>query len=240
MLNVAVKIDKDLHFFLKKKNNRDLSSVEFKNKRTVKDLIESIGIPHVEIGDVIINDEKKDINFLINKNCKLQVFQVQPGLPGTEDRPPVFILDVHLGRLALNLRLLGFGADYSNRRDDSELAATAENSGGILLSCDRGLLMRRNVGTGMVIRSRDPVEQAAEVVHRFNLYKLIKPFSVCSGCGADLKPAGKLDDLSADEKKSLPPKVRSWCNEYTRCSGCGQLYWEGSHFPYLQGQKSIK
>ncbi len=233
MLNAVVNIDKSLYFFLKKKYGQNKINIEFKNKRTVKDLLESIGIPHVEVGDILIDGERKDINFLIDRDCSLRVFNVLPGMPAPVAFPPVFILDVHLGKLALNLRMLGFKADYSNNRDDRELAGTAEKTGGILLSCDRGLLMRRNVKTGMVIRSREPVKQAAEVVRRFNLYGHIKPFSVCPGCGGALKRAGKLDELTSSEKNSLPPKVRGWCDEYTRCAGCGQLYWEGSHFPSL-------
>ena len=59
-----------------------------------------------------------------------------------EEVSPQFILDVHLGRLAVNLRMLGFEADYSSDRDDaelSELAAGADGAvTGILLSCDPG------------------------------------------------------------------------------------------------------
>ena len=63
---------------------------------------------------------------------------------------------MHLGRLAVNLRMLGFPADYSNSRSDEELARLADSAvnglKAIVLSCDRGLMMRRCIKYGMVVR----------------------------------------------------------------------------------------
>ena len=242
MIEVFISIGKDLIFFTQKKYASGVINLKFEKKRSIKDLIESIGIPHVEIGCVIRNGIQVSVDYVINGSCRLEV------QPPVLRRPPLsasgyysaprFILDVHLGRLAVNLRMLGFSADYSNCRNDDELASLVEgdgmNPGRILLSCDRGLLMRKNVAAGMVIRSRDPVEQTAEVLRRYSLTGRVNAFTRCLNCGGFLEAAGELSQLSDDEKKRLPQNVRQWCREYSRCTGCGQIYWKGSHFKKME------
>ncbi|MDC7225723.1 MAG: Mut7-C RNAse domain-containing protein [Spirochaetales bacterium] len=236
MINVAVEIADDLYFFTKKKYHDKNFNISFEGGRSVKDLVESIGIPHVEIGRVRQDGEFVGVNSLIVEDCCLRIDAPEPGLPAN-NIPLRFILDVHLGRLAEYLRMLGFDADYSNDRDDAELASLASGCeqggaapGGILLSCDRGLLMRRIITAGMLIRSRNPEQQIVEVLRRFNLSGRVRPFSRCFNCGGLLENAGGLDDLSGDEYSRIPDGVRIWCREYTRCTRCGQLYWEGGHF----------
>ena len=73
------------------------------------------------------------------------------------------------------------------------------------------------------------MEQTVEVLQRFSLVDKIKPFSRCFNCGGLLEAAGRLSDLSVEEQGHIPVGVAGWCREYTRCTGCGQLYWEGSH-----------
>ena len=67
----------------------------------------------------------------------------------------------------------------------------------------------------MVIRSRNPVEQAAEVVRRYGLARRVKPFSRCLNCSGMLEPAGGFAGLTEDERLVIPARVRGWCDEYT-------------------------
>src|SRR5438876_798851 len=55
-------------------------------------------------------------------------------------RDPRFVLDTHLGRLAVYLRMLGFDTLYRNDYDDAELARIEHSEKRILLTRDRGLL----------------------------------------------------------------------------------------------------
>ena len=126
MIEVFISIDKELIFFTQKKYPAGNIVVTFEQKRSVKDLIESIGIPHVEIGSVSIDGLLVFPDTVIEGSCNLEVRPPVSGqsfLPQADDTLPRFVLDVHLGRLAVNLRMLGFDADYLNDRDDAELAA---------------------------------------------------------------------------------------------------------------------
>jgi len=236
MIRTVIKVDNNLSFFLGKKKKSEIK-LSFAGQRSVKDLLESLGIPHVEIGRIKIDNRSVMPDTLITRDCRVEAEGFNPGNPVLGSEPPFFILDVHLGKLAVNLRMLGFDADYSNDRDDDELTrlTCSRNTEKrmILLSCDRGLMMRRGITAGMLIRSRDPIEQAAEVLRRYNLCEYTNPFTRCFNCGGLLKSAGGLDDLSEGERGRLPKGVVKWCRSYTRCMGCGQLYWEGSHFERL-------
>ena len=239
MINVQVDLDDSLKFFIEKKNKTGDLHISFGRDRSVKDLLESLGIPHVELGAIYLNGNPVPPDHVIRADCSISVL----GIKTVRDEPcgmipHYFILDVHLGKLAVNLRMLGIEADYSNDRDDPELAELASekrNGGyGVLLSCDRGLLMRSNIRCGMVVRSRESEAQAVEVIRRFRLVKEIKPFTRCFNCGGLLYSAGDFSGLSEKDKQSVPVKVRSWCSMFTKCTDCGQLYWEGSHFEKMR------
>jgi uncharacterized protein with PIN domain len=144
-------------------------------------------------------------------------------------RSPRFILDVHLGRLAAFLRLLGFDADYANSFDDVTLTRRAVEEGRILLTRDRGLLKRSAITRGYCVRSTDPREQVVEILRRFDLAGTIRPFSRCLACNGVLQRVTK-DDVV----ESVPPRVGESHEVFTRCARCGRVYWRGSHYERLE------
>jgi hypothetical protein len=131
--------------------------------------------------------------------------------------PPRFILDVHLGRLARLLRLLGFDSAWSRDAGDAELAERSGGEDRILLSRDRGLLKRREVRRGCLVRSQDPRRQLDEVAERFGLRGLLAPFSRCLVCNAPLRRGD-----------GLPAGPRG--GPGGGCPSCGRRYWRGSHW----------
>jgi uncharacterized protein len=98
-----------------------------------------------------------------------------------------FVLDVHLGRLAELLRLVGFDTPYANNLDDEDLAALAVSGPRWLLTRDRGLLMRRESTHGYLVRATDPRRQLAEVARRFALADVLAPFTRCARCNGLLE-----------------------------------------------------
>ena len=81
---------------------------------SVKDAIEACGVPHPEIDVVTVNGEAADFSFVLRENCVIDVYPVHftPGSPEAAHLQPRgqcrFVADGHLGKLASNLRLLGF------------------------------------------------------------------------------------------------------------------------------------
>ena len=120
----------ELNDFLLPDQRKTVINHEIKQPRSVKDLIESIGVPHTEIDLIIVNGESVDFNYLVQGGDHISVYPVFESLdisPLNHCQPkPLrntrFVLDTHLGRLAAYLRMLGFDTLYKNDYDDSSLA----------------------------------------------------------------------------------------------------------------------
>jgi uncharacterized protein with PIN domain len=200
-------------------------------------LIESIGVPHTEVDLILVNGQLQDFSYLVQAGDRIAVYPafttLQPNstmpLRPPPPQPVRFVLDNHLGRLARYLRLLGFDTLYfNNAYDDAQLAELAQMKNCILLSRDRGLLKRSQVIHGYCLRSKDPRQQVADVLHRYQLTAQIKPWRRCLRCNGPLQPVAKEQILHR-----LEPKTKRYFNDFQICSDCQQIYWRGSHFQKL-------
>ncbi|RME90159.1 MAG: twitching motility protein PilT [Anaerolineae bacterium] len=193
----------------------------FRGRQTVKHLIESLGVPHTEVGEVNRQGQRVRLDYIPRNKEHLTV---HPPAPGCEVEPR-FLLDAHLGRLTAYLRMLGFDCLYRNDYDDAELTAIVQREGRILLTRDRRLLMRKAIRYGYCLRSSDPQEQLHEVVRRFDLTGKISPFQRCLRCNHPLQPVPKREILHR-----LEPLTKKYFNEFHICPHCDQIYWKGSHY----------
>ncbi len=206
--------------------------VTFDVPRSVKDVIESLGVPHTEVDLVVVDGASVGFDHLVRDGAHVAVYPPFSSLAvdavtRVRPDPPAavrFVADVHLGTLSRYLRLLGFDTWYRNDTDDAELAAVSVSQERILLTRDRGLLMRREVRHGYCPRSDDPVLQAIEVVRRFTLYGALSPYTRCPRCN------GPLVDVTKEEVADrIPAGTRRTVGHFRRCTDCGQVYWRGAH-----------
>jgi uncharacterized protein len=215
----------DLSWFFGSSNPGNRVHLSFEDHQSVKHLIESLGIPHVEIGFVLANGEEIGLDRIPSTGDKIEVFPVEHGNP----IDPRFMLDNHLGRLAALLRMLGFDCLYQNDFEDSQMAKLLELEQRLLLTRDRQLLMRKAVRFGYCLRSLKPEEQLQEVVRRFNLFSMIRPFTRCLRCNGLLLFVEKSEILDR-----LEPKTRLYYDKFSRCPDCGQIFWQGSHWEKMK------
>ena len=204
---------------------------------TVKDSIESLGVPHTEVDLILVNGASVDFDYRLRPGDCVSVYPVFESIdiaPVARVRPePLretrFILDMHLGRLAAYLRMLGFDTLYRNDYRDQELARISRDDRRILLTRDRGLLKRSAVTHGHLMRETIPRRQLAEVVERFDLVRSMAQVERCLRCNTI---------LHAVEKEAvagrLPPRVRQFYNEFLTCATCLRVYWKGSHYQRMQ------
>ena len=206
---------------------------EFFVPAPVKDLIESAGVPHTEVELILVNGESSDFSRLIRDGDRVAVYPMFESLDITPElrlreralRQPKFVLDVHLGKLAGYLRMLGFDALYDNRASDHELVRISAEQNRILLTRDRGVLKHSAVTHGYWLRETDSRRQAAEVVARFDLAGLMRPFTRCMSCNALLREASP-----AEVQGRIPLDVVERRDPVTECSVCQHIYWQGSHY----------
>ena len=242
MYNVIIRFYEELNDFIAKNMRRCDYAFSFSGRRSIKDLIESFGAPHVEVDLILVNGESVDFSYIVNDGDRISVYPVfeRLSIEGvTRLRPfplrdPRFILDVHLRSLARRLRLLGFDVDYKDKRDDCELVEVSENTGRIILTRDRQLLKLRNVSRGMIIRNTDMYKQVVEVIERLDLKSQCMPFSRCIECNGMIRGISSEDDEFLRIRNRIPEGVLCWCQGYSICASCDKIYWKGSHYDKLK------
>jgi len=232
---VRLRFHGDLNVFLLPKRADAVIERRLAEKTSIKDIIESCGVPHPEVDLILIDEQPVAFDQTVANSATVEVFSVENhDTYYAEQRLQTieifsFIADVHLGGLTRNLRLLGFDVAYSQNASDRQLLEVMDRENRALLTRDRRLLMHAIVQHGYFPRSQNADEQTIEVVRRFNLSGSTAPFTRCLRCNAMLENAAKADILD-----KLEPLTKTYYNQFRRCPGCNQIYWPGSHFPKLQ------
>ena len=204
------------------KKNRPISYA-FRPSATVKDAIEAIGVPHVEVNQVKVNGTTVSFSYLLQPNDAIEVMPFESVVP--IPTPVAFVLDVHLGILARLLRLLGIDTHYETGYNDAGIVTIAVAQNRIVLTRDVGLLKHKVLRYGYWLRSQDPDEQLKEVIRRCALCDSLHAFSRCIACN------GTITEVQKEKiAEALPPDTKACFHQFYQCSHCGKVYWKGSHY----------
>jgi len=210
----------------------------FDRRTSIKDMIESLGVPHPEIELILVNGRSVDFSHIVEDSDRISVYPVFESLDVSSLirlrpnplRNPRFVIDSNLGRLARYLRLLGFDCLYRNDYRDADVAAISQQQHRIVLTRDRRLLQHKVIDHGLYVRGTCPKEQVREVLRRLDLAGLVRPFTRCVRCNGSLEVVTK-ESVNA----LLQPKTRRYYNVFQQCSECLQVYWQGSHHVRMLG-----
>jgi uncharacterized protein with PIN domain len=227
----------ELNEFLPSGKRKKGFPYSFYGTPSVKDAIEALGVPHVEIDLILVNGLSVSFSYKLKNADSVSVYPVFESFditPVTHLREkPLrdlkFILDVHLGKLAKYLRLCGFDTYYRNGYNDQEIISLSLSDKRIILTRDIGLLKNKQVNHGYWIRSQHPDEQLKEVLKRLYLNNQIRLFTRCAECNGILSDVPKEEILDR-----LLPKTRMYYQEYKKCPGCDRIYWKGSHYDRMK------
>src|SRR5205085_5922714 len=99
----------------------------------------------------------------------------------------------------------------------------------VVLTRDRELLKCRDVLRGAFVHELKPEAQLREVAARYALASRMRPFSLCLHCNLPLSPADPGHVI-----ESVPERIRQRYSAFTKCPGCGRVYWEGSHWERMR------
>ena len=239
--NISIRFYEELNDFLPKDLRKKNINYSFNGRRSVKDLIEAIGVPHVEVDLILINGKPVDFVYIVQNEDRISVYPVFEtlsikGISPLREKPLrdlKFVLDVHLTKLTKRMRLLGFDVNYKKNRDDSELAYISETEKRILLTRDIQLLKRKIITRGLFIRNTDPDKQIIEVLEKFDLRNECRPFHRCINCNGEIHRLAFQKEINFISH-NVPEGVLDWCREFFICKSCKKIYWKGSHYEKLQ------
>jgi hypothetical protein len=200
----------------------------YQGKQTIKDRVESIGVPHPEVALILRNSQPVEFSYLVQPGDLFSIYpylynlKLSPSeslLPEYPLNKPKLILDVHLGKLARYLRRFGFDTAYRNDYQDQEIVEQAASEKRIILSRDLGLLMRKKVKWAKFIWNDDPKQQLQEVFERYQLSKYYQGESRCVNCNSKLEDVDK-----AEIVERLEPKTKKYFTEFKYCQQCDKIY----------------
>ncbi len=232
-MQVSIRFYEELNDFIPVRKRKRTFPVTLNGKTTLKDLIESQGVPHTEVDLILVNGTPAGFDYSPAEGDLVSVYPVFESIdisPVNRLRPePLrdtrFILDVLLGKLARKLRMIGFDTLYRNDYQDDEIIRISVAEKRIILTRDLGILKNKLVTHGYFVRSTHPKKQLTEVIHRFDLTGKIRPLSRCIECN------GKITRVQKKEiAHLLLPKTKAYFDEFFQCTGCKKIYWEGSHY----------
>jgi uncharacterized protein len=230
---VAIRFYAELNDFLKNRCKQKSLEFHFKGQVTIKVAIESLGVPHTSVDLILANGQPVDFLYklqngdLISVYPEFETFDISEinKLRKKPLRTSRFIADAHLGKLARDLRMLGFDTLFADRIPDNEIITLATREKRTILTRDRDLLKSDKLDHGYYIRATGCLDQLKEVISKFDLWSQFKPFTRCLVCN------GKLENMPEIELHNLvAPDLRDRYQQFFKCSGCQKIYWEGSHY----------
>jgi hypothetical protein len=135
-----------------------------------------------------------------------------------------FAVDRMLGRLARMLRLLGYDTYYANDMTAAQLLAMGRSGERVILT--RGETAQRfpHLDKVLSLKSEYPPQQLREVVERLGLDTRSGLWTRCTLCNAPIEGVEK-----AGVEALVEAKIFQLYEDFYRCTGCGHVYWHGSH-----------
>ena len=141
-----------------------------------------------------------------------------------------FIADRMLGKLARELRMLGYDTVYYRGEDVYPLIKLAREEGRVILTRSTQLGPKRPEDRIVRITEDKPSLQLRELIQRKIISLIEEPlFSRCLVCNA------LLNQIPREEAEGKVPEFIFYQQkEFFRCPQCSRVYWQGSHQEHMQ------
>lgn len=136
-----------------------------------------------------------------------------------------FLVDRMLGRLARDLRLLGYDTLYYRGENLLELIDLGRKEHRVILTRNSRLIPKRSEDQIVQITKDNPALQLRELISRSDIqFEESRFFSRCLLCNA------LLEGVSRQEVEGkVPDFIFQHQKEFVRCPGCQKIYWPGTH-----------
>jgi len=235
---ITIRFYEELNDFLPPDSQKKDICVRVDQGCTVGTLIKSFGPTDSDVDLILVNGRSVDFSHTLKNNDRVSVYPVFEtfdissitSLRNTPLRDLKFICDVHLGRLAKYLRMLGFDTWYKNNYADKKIFDLSDKQKRILLTKNKKLLENKKITRGFLIQHADPRRQLMKIVNYFDLKTIVNPLSRCLICNGCIE---KINKEALQHR--VKPTIRERYDTFFRCTECDHIYWKGSHFESMTG-----
>jgi uncharacterized protein with PIN domain len=141
-----------------------------------------------------------------------------------------FIADRTLGKLAKELRMLGFDTIYFRSDDTHQLFHLAREEGRTILTRNTKLLPKRPEDRVITVTEDKSSLQIKELIQKEHIsVENDSLFSRCLLCNVIL------DDITREEVEGkVPDFIFHQQKDFYRCPQCGRIYWPGTHHKNME------
>jgi uncharacterized protein with PIN domain/sulfur carrier protein ThiS len=233
MPRATLRFYEELNDFLPRHRRKTDFEVEIKGKRSIKDMIEALGVPHTEIDLILVNEKSVDFTYILQDGDRISVYPVFESL-NIENvtrlrklplRKTKFIADINLGHIVKYMRILGFDVCFDPLLSPRQIIDISKKENRIVLTKSKNLLKFKDITHGIFIRPGTTEEQVKGIIDFLDIKDIVKPFSRCLRCNNLLRSVPKESIIDR-----IPPKTKVFCDEYSYCKSCDKIYWKGTHF----------
>ena len=218
----------ELNDFLPDHRQKIDFEAKFKERKSIKDIIEECGVPPTQVDLVLINGKSVDFNTIFQDGDRVSVYPVFESfniqnvtqLRRLPLRRIQFIADIHLKDIVKPMRLLGFDIDFNGSYTTQDIIGKSIRERRIILTKRKELLKSKSITHGMLIRPGTAVEQVKHIIDDLDINDRIKPFSRCLRCN---NPLGNRQTKQIMDR--LLPGTKSIFEKYLLCISCGKQDW---------------
>jgi uncharacterized protein len=174
----------ELNDFLPEQRRKTDFEAKFKGKRSIKNMIEALGVPHTEIDLILVNGKSVDFNYTLHDKDRVSVYPVFESFNITDVtrlrkiplRRNKFIADINLGDIVKYMRVLGFDIYYYSLLSTREIIEISKRENRIILTRSRKFLKFKDVTHGIFIRPGTATEQIKQIIDYLDIKddKLVK------------------------------------------------------------------
>lgn len=216
-------------------DDRGVVRYRLQRRASMKDIIEALGIPHTEVGAILVNGVESEFEHIPDASQFIEILPFSKSITIAahsllRSEKPLqlrFLADLNVLKLARLLRMLGVDTAQAHSVKIRMVAERARLEKRIILTRNKELLKLKAVVHGQLMRSEEPEQQLREVLERYGCLSAesLSLFSRCLDCNGNLVRVSREDVLHL-----LEPLTRKYYNEFSRCAECEKVYWKGTHY----------
>ena len=151
--------------------------VSLEGKKTVREIIEKMGVPPAEVDLLLVNGQSVDLDYVVREQDRISVYPVFErmnikGASRVREKPLrtlKFIVNRELEALAESLKGLGLDVCFRGDLDGEQILRIAKEERRILLTQEEGLLESQEIDRVIVLKPGSLHEQVNQVIRALDL-----------------------------------------------------------------------
>jgi len=162
----------ELNKFLPKRRRKTDFQVNFKRRRSIKEMIEALGVPHTEIDLILVNGKPVEFTYRLQDGDRVSIYPVFEflnienitGLRKIPLRKTKFIAETNLEHIVNYMRILGFDVCFDPSLSTWKIIELSKRENRIILTKNRKLLKFKEVTHAIFVRPGTTGEQIKRII----------------------------------------------------------------------------